>query len=111
GHTLSVITLKAELANRLLEQDRARARQEMQDVERICRQALAEVREAISGYHTRDFMAEIECARSTLQTAGLTVESVCEPINLSVAHERVLALVVREAVTNIVCAISSIGPG
>ena len=50
GHTLSLITLKAELARKLVDRDPQRAKQEMQDVEHTSRAALADVREAISGY-------------------------------------------------------------
>ena len=53
GHTLSVITLKAELAARLVDRDPARAGEEMREVERVSRAALAEVREAVSGIRTR----------------------------------------------------------
>ena len=50
GHSLSLIALKSELAGRLAERDPARARQEMADVEAAARRALAEVRDAVSGY-------------------------------------------------------------
>jgi two-component system sensor histidine kinase DesK len=102
GHTLSVIALKAELANRLLEQSPQRAKTEIADVERIARNALAEVRDAISGYRSGDLLAELDRAQSTLETAGIVVERHCESLDMPVAQERVLALVLREAVTNIV---------
>lgn len=101
GHTLSVIILKSELANRLLEQNPERAKAEMQDVERISRKALTEVREAISGYRSGNLLAEIEQAEKTLATAGIAVQRDCEPIVVPIAHERVLALVLREAITNV----------
>lgn len=44
GHTLSTVTLKAELSGRLLDLDPARASTEIENVERISREALAEVR-------------------------------------------------------------------
>lgn len=101
GHTLSVIILKAELASRLMEQDPQRASKEIQEVERISRSALSEVREAITGYRAGDLLTELERAKSTLETAGVTVERHCEPVTLPIAQERVLTLVLREAVTNI----------
>ena len=52
GHSLSLIALKSELAGRLAERDPARAREEMADVEAAARRALAEVRDAVSGYRT-----------------------------------------------------------
>lgn len=105
GHTLSVIVLKAELAGRLVTADPARATAEIADVERTARTALAEVREAIGGYRARGLAAEIEAARRTLDLAGVTliVDADNQPAaNLAPQEETVLALALREAVTNIV---------
>jgi len=104
GHTLSLIVLKAELAGRLVERDPQRAATEIGDVERTARTALAEVREAIGGYRARGLAAEIETARRTLDAAEvtLTVENDMGNAKLTAAEETVLALALREAVTNIV---------
>jgi two-component system sensor histidine kinase DesK len=105
GHTLSVIVLKAELAGRLVTIDPARATAEIADVEKTARTALAEIREAIGGYRSRGLAAEIEAARLTLDAAGVTLvaESSQTPTAaLSPQEETALALVLREAVTNIV---------
>jgi two-component system sensor histidine kinase DesK len=61
------------LAGRLIERDPARAAAEIADVERTARTALAEVREAIGGYRARGLAAEIEAARKTLDSAGVTL--------------------------------------
>jgi two-component system sensor histidine kinase DesK len=102
GHTLSVVILKSELAGRLIERNPQRALAEINEIERISRGALSEVREAISGYRTGDLQAEIERAASTLATAGIHLDRDLESAPLSLAHERVLALILREAITNIV---------
>lgn len=102
GHTLSVVILKSELASRLIEHDPQRAKAEIDEVEKISRNALAEVREAIRGYRSGDLRAELDNAKSTLQTAGLTVDVEYDGTGLPVSHERMLALALREAVTNIV---------
>ena len=107
GHTLSVIVLKSELASRLLDHDTARAHKEISEVEQIARQALAEVRHAIGGYRTGSLAEEFARARSILGTAGIQAElETREPRTgshtLSPAQETVLALVVREAITNVV---------
>ncbi|MBW4050482.1 MAG: sensor histidine kinase [Proteobacteria bacterium] len=101
GHTLSVVVLKSELAGKLIGADAQRARQEIGEVERIARQALGEVREAIRGYRTEGIAAEIARARRALDAAGVRLE--CQPrsLRLEAAHESVLSLVLREAVTNI----------
>jgi two-component system sensor histidine kinase DesK len=101
GHTLSLIVLKAELAGKLVDRDPARAQTEIRDVERISRDALAEVRQAISGYLSGGLQAEIERARATLATAGVEVECRTTNVGFTLAQERVLALVLREAVTNV----------
>jgi two-component system, NarL family, sensor histidine kinase DesK len=102
GHTLSVVVLKSELASRLVDEDAPRARKEIEEVERIARQALAEAREAIAGYRSGDLRAEFERAGKTLATAGIAVDGDCESVSMPAAHERALALVLREAVTNVI---------
>jgi len=101
GHTLSVIILKAELAARLALSDPPQAQAEMREVENVGRQALAEIRDAIRGYRAQGLPAELERARQTLATAGIAAE--CSGgLRLDPARETVLALVLREAVTNVV---------
>jgi two-component system, NarL family, sensor histidine kinase DesK len=105
GHTLSVIVLKAELARRLMEHDPQRAAQEIADVETTARAALTEVREAIGGYRSQGLAAEIDHARQTLDAANVTLTWEAPPTGspaLNATEETVLALSVREAVTNIV---------
>ncbi len=102
GHTLSLITLKAELARKLVDRDPQRAKQEMQDVEQTSRAALADVREAISGYRGQGLATELMRARQTLETAGIAVDCAASEVPLSPAQESVLALALREAVTNVV---------
>jgi len=102
GHTLSVVVLKSELAAKLVGQDPARAESEIRDVERISREALAEVRKAIGGYRARGLEEEIARAASTLRTAGVTPQCETATVPLSPAQETVLALAVREAVTYVV---------
>src|SRR5579859_3101314 len=105
GHTLSLIVLKAELAGRLIPIDPARAIAEIADVERTSRTALAEVREAIGGYRARGLAAEIDAARLTFDSAGVILiaeSNSAQAAALSPQEETALALVLREAVTNIV---------
>jgi two-component system, NarL family, sensor histidine kinase DesK len=102
GHTLSVITLKAELAGKLLHSDPDRAAAEIADVEQTARRALAEVREAVGGYRAQGLPAEIARARQTLAATGVELTAADPPIDLPPADETVLALILREAITNIV---------
>lgn len=102
GHTLSVIILKSELAGKLIERDPARAKAEIADVEQTSRQALAEVRSTIRGYRACSLGDELKQAKAMLETAGVSVRSDAADVALSPAQESVVAMVVREAVTNIV---------
>jgi two-component system sensor histidine kinase DesK len=103
GHTLSVITLKSELAGKLIGRDPERAGKEMREVEEISRQALSDVRDAIRGYRSRGLVAELALAKSTLETAGLTVQcDAATTVKIPAVQESVLSLAVREAVTNVV---------
>jgi two-component system sensor histidine kinase DesK len=102
GHTLSLIILKSELASKLADRDVDRARNEIRDVERISRDALAQVRNAVRGYRSSGLAEEVEAARRTLTTAGVTTEVALAQVALTPAHEVVIALAIREAATNIV---------
>ena len=102
GHTLSVIVLKSELASRLSATQPERAAEEIRDVERISREALAQVRAAVRGYRSAGFARELCQAREALETAGIAVEALVEQPQLSPMQESVFALALREAVTNIV---------
>jgi two-component system sensor histidine kinase DesK len=102
GHTLSVIILKSELAGKLIDSDPARAKSEIADVETTSRAALAEVRSTIRGYRAHSLEAEIKQAKATLQTAGVSLKADEVQIPLTPVQESVVALIVREAVTNVV---------
>jgi two-component system sensor histidine kinase DesK len=102
GHTLSVIILKSELAQKLVDMDPARAKAEIGDVELTSREALAEVRNTIRGYRVSNIETELSRAKAALQTAGVRVNAEAAPLHLNPAQESVIALVVREAVTNVV---------
>ena len=102
GHTLSVIILKSELARKLIDHDPERAKAEIGDVEQTSREALADVRSTIRGYRGHSLEAELKQAKATLETAGVAVQCESEEVRLTPVQESVVALVVREAVTNVV---------
>lgn len=100
GHTLSLITLKLELSRKLADRDPQGSRREVTEAETIARQALAEVRSAVTGIRASDLAAELASARLLLE---------CQHVHLHYAPpppmppdvERGLSLVLREAATNI----------
>ncbi|MEU6428051.1 sensor histidine kinase [Microbispora sp. NPDC046973] len=102
GHSLSLIVLKSELARRLGEQGSPKAAGEVADIESVARQALAQVREAVSGYRRRRMSEEIDGARSALGAAdvALTVRTRGTPLPEDL--DGLFAWAVREATTNVV---------
>ncbi len=102
GHTLSLITLKSELAGRLVDKDPARAAREIHEVEQEARRALREVREAVSGYRQPALRSELEGARQMLEAAGIHCAVEQAAGALAPAVDAVLAWTVREGVTNVI---------
>lgn len=104
GHTLSLITLKAELAGQVLDEaaEIGRARREIADVESISRSALAEVRQTIRGYRIETLQAELERVAAMLRTAGITMSCESETMRLDSVRDVALCMALREAVTNVV---------
>jgi two-component system, NarL family, sensor histidine kinase DesK len=111
GHTLSLVALKSELAGKLLQRsDSAQAREaahrEIVDVSRVARDALAQVRSAVTGIRAAGLAAELVSAKLLLEIDAIAFESVIAPDCLDggvlpAKVETALALTVREAVTNI----------
>jgi two-component system sensor histidine kinase DesK len=101
GHTLSLITLKAELANRVFERDPVAARREIADVERVARDALTQVRRAVTGIRAAGFAAELASAKLLLESNGICLNYELADVALPAETETALAMTVREAVTNI----------
>jgi two-component system sensor histidine kinase DesK len=102
GHTLSLVVVKAEAVRRLVPRDPAAAITHAADIEVIGREALAEVREAVSGYRSGGLAAELAGAARVLDAAGIT-RTVALPDQLPSGRcDVVFGWVVREGVTNIV---------
>ncbi|WP_405457317.1 sensor histidine kinase [Streptomyces sp. NBC_00101] len=109
GHSLSLITLKSELAGRMLPGHPEEAALQVADIERVSRQALVDVRDAVTGYRRLTLPGELAGARTALAAAGITArvpagppEGAAGPEGLSAAREEALAWGLREAVTNVV---------
>ncbi len=102
GQTLSMITLKSELARHLVTEEPDRCAQELSEIERVARHTLREVREAVAGYRQPNLSSELEGARQLLEAAGIDYQ--IEPITqaLPLVFDAALAWTVREGVTNII---------
>ena len=101
GHSLSVIALKSELARRVLPDDPERAAAEIGDVERVAREALASVRDTVSGYRQPTLAMELAGAREALTAAGIDGDVEPAPEGLPREVDAVLGWAVREGVTNV----------
>ena len=102
GHSLTVITLKAELAGRLVQADPARAEQEIAEVERLARTALADVRSTAAGYRNVSLAGELASARSALDAAGIEAELAGAVDDVPGERLELFGWAVREGVTNVV---------
>jgi two-component system, NarL family, sensor histidine kinase DesK len=111
GQSLSMITLKSELAARLLRRlpdspDRDRVGEEIEQVAAVSRQTLQDIREAVSGYRRPTLAVEIITARTALESARIQLEDDPALTMLSGTFdpdaEAALAWCLREAVTNVI---------
>jgi two-component system, NarL family, sensor histidine kinase DesK len=102
GQTLSVITLKSELARGLVAEEPARCAQELAEIEQVSRQMLREVRKTVAGYRQPTLANELDGARQLLEAAGIAydIEQLTE--ELPPALDAVLAWTVREGITNVI---------
>ena len=105
GHSLATITLKAELTRRLLDVDPAAAAKQLSDLELVSRQALTDIRDAVSGYRRPTLAVELLSARTALSAAEISLKTGMELADtggLDSETEAVLAWCLREATTNVV---------
>jgi two-component system sensor histidine kinase DesK len=101
GFGLSVLVLKNELALRLLDRDAGRARAELAEGVEVARQALVELESVAVGYRSMTVDAEAHTARTVLTDAGVEVTGEVAPGSLDARTDTVLAIVLREGVTNL----------
>jgi two-component system sensor histidine kinase DesK len=102
GHSLTTITVKAGLAARVIERDPQRAATEIAQVEDLARQALTDVRAAVSGYRDVTLGNELAAAREVLRAAGISADLPGAIDSVGASESELFAWAVREAVTNVV---------
>ncbi|GAA3352043.1 sensor histidine kinase [Amorphoplanes nipponensis] len=102
GHSLTVVTVKAELAQRLLDVDVGRARAELRDLEALARDALSDVRATALGVRGISLPGEIAAARAALAAAHVCAELPGATDAVPTRHRELFAWTIREAVTNVV---------
>jgi two-component system sensor histidine kinase DesK len=102
GRSLTLIALKADLAARLIRRDADAAERETQEIATAARSALGEVRAAVQGMRDVSLSDEVEVSRAALATAGVGCEVTGDAAGVPVSARAVLAMALREAVTNVI---------
>lgn len=102
GHSLTVITVKAELAGRLMDAGSPAARDELAQIEGLSRGALADVRATVHGYRGVSISGELAAARAALESAGVSADLPGSTDQVPADRRELAGWVVREAVTNVV---------
>jgi two-component system sensor histidine kinase DesK len=101
GHSLTAITVKSSLARRLADSEPGRSRQEIEEVETLSRQTLADVRAAVSGYRDVTVAGELARGRELLRASGVTADLPTATDMVDAAHQELFGWVVREGLTNV----------
>lgn len=117
GHSLTVITVKTELARKLVERDPQRAAAELDEVLELSREALGEVRATVGQLRTPEWSAQLASSRTALRAARIDATLPSTAVEIPTAQKELLAWCLREAVTNVIrhsratrCAVEA-GPG
>jgi two-component system, NarL family, sensor histidine kinase DesK len=101
GHSLTAITVKSGLARRLAPNESDRSRQEITEVEQLSRQALADVRAAVSGYREVTLAGELARGRELLRASGVAADLPTAIGVVDGVHQELFGWVVREGLTNV----------
>lgn len=104
GHTLSLITLKSQLVERLVVKNPERAQAEAREIQRTSRAALRQVRELVSEMRAVSVAEELAEAAEMLRSAeiALEVEGDAALPGVSDLTQSILSLCIKEGITNIV---------
>lgn len=104
GHTLSLITLKSQLVEKLIVKNPERACLEAKEITQTSRTALKQLRELISDMRMITVEEELEQVKVILQAASISLEVQQETSTnvLSPLEQNIVGMCLREAVTNVV---------
>lgn len=102
GHSLSLITVKAELAKRLLDSDPDAAAAELTDIVQLSREATGEVRATVQQLQAPDLNRQLTLSTDGLRAAGITPDVHGSPDLIDPDQRRLAAWVLRKASTNVV---------
>ncbi|MGV8884667.1 MAG: sensor histidine kinase [Microbacteriaceae bacterium] len=99
GHTLHVIKLKTQLAEKLIDRDPDAAREQLREAQQLITETVANTRDLAFGDRHVALASETANAEQLFAAAG--IRWTLEGERTRDTHDELLALVVREATTNI----------
>lgn len=104
GHTLSLISMKGELVQKLIVRDPEHALREAADIQETARAALKQMRSLVTDMNTVRLVDEAQHAKMLCAAAGVTLnwEGLGQAPPLTPLQETILAMCLRELVTNVV---------
>jgi len=102
GHSLTVVTVKSELARRLVVLDPEKAQAEIADIERLSRSALADLRAAVAGYREMSLSTELAAAQAGLAAADIQAHLPRNGEEVEPELRELFGWVLREGVTNVI---------
>lgn len=101
GHSLTVVSLKAQLVRRLIDSDPERAKAELADIEALTTEAIAGVRATVAGVRSAALIEQLASCRDALHSADVTMQVVGDAAALSPAQSLTASWILREATTNV----------
>lgn len=101
GHSLTVVSLKAQLVRRLIDSDPERAKAELADIESLTAEAIAGVRATVAGVRSAALVEQLASCRDALEAADVTMRVEGDAAALSPAQSLTASWILREATTNV----------
>lgn len=104
GHVFAGMTLKAELAKKLIDQQPEQAKEEIEALADLSRQTLTKVRAIIEDLKTQTFDEEVHAVEHVLKDANISFDFYNANIakTMSPVRQSTLAMILREAINNII---------
>ena len=101
GHSLTVLTLKAEVAHRLVRRDPGAAERELAEIVEMSRSALADVRATVTRLRAPDLIGQVEASRTAFATADISAVLAGRASDIPLPQRELLAWALREGTTNV----------
>ena len=101
GHSLTVLTLKAEVAHRLVRRDPEAAERELAEIVELSRSTLADVRATVTRLRVPDLAGQLEASRTAFAAADIAAVFSGRASDVPLSQRELLAWALREGTTNV----------